>query len=216
MLYIYFVFRKTQEVISWLWKKIILATVANTVRTPAIAVGLDVFNKLSQIFSTRRSSIVRTDAVDDGLIDGTFLNKIRSCYWFNKSQDAITETIRSWMIYFRPCDPDRTIAFHKRRARSVYQIHKIRNQVHCCLNHDMNRPLLSLKPTEIARSELHAKRQTDDVYLRGLNGRRGEVLCATWYESIPTNEVRYNPFWKRWHVWQVCICSELRWMYTSS
>ena len=144
-------------------EKIILATLANSVRTPVIAVVLDVFNKLSQIFSARRSGIVRTDVVDDGLIDGIFLNKIRSCHWFNKSQDAITETIRSGMIYFRPCDPDRTIAFHKRRARSVYQIHKIRNQVHCCLNHDMNDSLLSLKPIEIVRSKLHGKRQTENA-----------------------------------------------------
>ena len=54
----------------------------------------------------------------------------------------IPETIRSRSAQIRSCDPDRPIAFHKRRSRSAHQIEKIRNQtVYCQLNHDINHSL---------------------------------------------------------------------------
>ena len=54
----------------------------------------------------------------------------------------IQETIRSRSAQIRSCDPDRPIAFHKRRSRSAHQIEKIRNQtVYCQLNHDINHSL---------------------------------------------------------------------------
>ena len=51
----------------------------------------------------------------------------------------IPETIRSRSAQIRSCDPDRPIAFHKRRSRSAHQIEKLRNQaVYCQWNHDIN------------------------------------------------------------------------------
>ena len=58
----------------------------------------------------------------------------------------IPETIRSRSAQIRSCDPDRPIAFHKRRSRSAHQIEKIRNQtVYCQLNHDFNHSLGNLE-----------------------------------------------------------------------
>ena len=58
----------------------------------------------------------------------------------------IPEMIRSWLAQIRSCDPDRLIAFHKRRSRSAHQIEKIRNQtVYCQLNHDINHSLGNLE-----------------------------------------------------------------------
>ena len=58
----------------------------------------------------------------------------------------IPETIRSRSAQIRSCDPDRPIAFHKRRSRSAHQIEKIRNQtVYCQLNHDINHSLGNLE-----------------------------------------------------------------------
>ena len=57
-------------------------------------------------------------------------------------QGPIPETIRSRSAQIRSCDPDRPIAFHKRRSRSAHQIEKIWNQtVYCQLNHDINHSL---------------------------------------------------------------------------
>ena len=61
-------------------------------------------------------------------------------------QGPIPETIRSRSAQIRSCDPDRPIAFHKRRSRSAHQIEKIRNQtVYCQLNHDINHSLGNLE-----------------------------------------------------------------------
>ena len=58
----------------------------------------------------------------------------------------IPETIRSRSAQIRSCDPDRPIAFHKRRSRSAHEIEKIRNQtVYCQLNHDINHSLGNLE-----------------------------------------------------------------------
>ena len=58
----------------------------------------------------------------------------------------IPETIRSRSAQIRSCDPDRPIAFHKRRSRSAHQIEKIQNQiVYCQLNHDINNSLGNLE-----------------------------------------------------------------------
>ena len=38
----------------------------------------------------------------------------------------IPEKIRQWMVGIRYCGPDRSIAFHKHRSRSVYKIDKLR------------------------------------------------------------------------------------------
>ena len=58
----------------------------------------------------------------------------------------IPETIRSRSAQIRSCDPDRPIAFHKRRSRSAHQIEKLRNQtVYCQLNHDINHSLGNLE-----------------------------------------------------------------------
>ena len=61
-------------------------------------------------------------------------------------QGPIPETIRSRSDQIRSCDPDRPIAFHKRRSRSAHRIEKIRNQtVYCQLNHDINHSLGNLE-----------------------------------------------------------------------
>ena len=61
-------------------------------------------------------------------------------------QGPIPETIRSRSAQIRSCDPDRPIAFHKRRSRSAHQIEKIQNQtVYCQLNHDINHSLGNLE-----------------------------------------------------------------------
>ena len=58
----------------------------------------------------------------------------------------IPEMIRSRSAQIRSCDPDRPIAFRKRRSRSAHQIEKIRNQaVYCQLNHDINHSLGNLE-----------------------------------------------------------------------
>ena len=58
----------------------------------------------------------------------------------------IPETICSRSAQIRSCDPDRLIAFHKRRSQSAHQIDKIRNQtVYCQLNHDINHSLGNLE-----------------------------------------------------------------------
>ena len=58
----------------------------------------------------------------------------------------IPEKICSRSAQIRSCDPDRPIAFHKRRSRSTHQIEKIRNQtVYCQLNHDINHSLGNLE-----------------------------------------------------------------------
>ena len=61
-------------------------------------------------------------------------------------QGPIPETICSRSAQIRSSDPDRPIAFHKRRSRSAHQIEKIRNQtVYCQLNHDINHSLGNLE-----------------------------------------------------------------------
>ena len=58
----------------------------------------------------------------------------------------ILETIRPRSAQIRSCDPDRPIAFHKRRSQSAHQIEKIRNQtVYCQSNHDINHSLGNLE-----------------------------------------------------------------------
>ena len=44
----------------------------------------------------------------------------------------IPEMIRSWSAQIRSCDPDRLIAFHKRRSRMAHQSKKIWNQTVYC------------------------------------------------------------------------------------
>ena len=64
----------------------------------------------------------------------------------SKNLGPIPETIRSRSAQIRSCDPDRPIAFHKRRSRSAHQIEKIRNQtVYGRLNHDINHSLGNLQ-----------------------------------------------------------------------
>ena len=64
----------------------------------------------------------------------------------NRHLGPIPETIRSRSAQIRSCDPDRPIAFHKRRSRSAHQIEKIRNQtVYCQMNHDINHSLGNLE-----------------------------------------------------------------------
>ena len=61
-------------------------------------------------------------------------------------QGPIPETICLRSAQIRSCDPDRPIAFHKRRSRAAHQIEKIRNQtVYCQLNHDINHSLGNLE-----------------------------------------------------------------------
>ena len=76
-----------------------------------------------------------------------FLISSSSClYPIHWSQGPIPETIRSWSAQIRSCDPDQSIAFHKRRSRSAHQIEKLRNQtVYCQLNHDKNHSLGNLE-----------------------------------------------------------------------
>ena len=58
----------------------------------------------------------------------------------------IPDTIRSRSAQIRSHDPDRPIAFHKRRSRSAHQIEKMRNQtVYCQLNYDINHSLGNLE-----------------------------------------------------------------------
>ena len=58
----------------------------------------------------------------------------------------IPETIHSRSAQIRSCDPDRPIAFHKRRSRSAHEIEKIWTQtVYCQLNHDINHSLRNLE-----------------------------------------------------------------------
>ena len=64
----------------------------------------------------------------------------------NDKLGPIPETICSRSTQIQSCDPDRPIAFHKRRSRSAHQIEKIRNQtVYCQLNHDINHSLGNLE-----------------------------------------------------------------------
>ena len=69
------------------------------------------------------------------------LYQILSLSWCHDEHlDPIPETILG------SCDPDRPIAFHKRRSRSAHQIEKIRNQtVYCQLNPDINHSLGNLE-----------------------------------------------------------------------
>ena len=61
-------------------------------------------------------------------------------------QGPIPETIHSRSAQIRSCDPDRPIAFHKRRSRSADEIEKIWKQaVYCQLNHDINHSLGNLE-----------------------------------------------------------------------
>ena len=87
------------------------------------------------------------------------------------------ETIRSRSDQIRSCDPDRPIAFHKRRSRSAHQIEKIQNQtVYCQLNHDINHSL--------GNSELK---------LRG----RDWIKTSDWWYLLMTSQ------WEVWrrHLW---------------
>ena len=61
-----------------------------------------------------------------------------------RAMGPIPEAIRSRSAQIQSCDPDRPIAFHKRRSRSAHQ--KIRNQtVYCQLNHGINLSLGKLE-----------------------------------------------------------------------
>ena len=63
-----------------------------------------------------------------------------------EDRGPIPETIGSRSAQIRSCDPNRLIAFHKRRSRSAHQIENIRNQtVYCQLNHDINHSLGNLE-----------------------------------------------------------------------
>ena len=65
---------------------------------------------------------------------------------YDEHLGLIPETIHSRSAQLRSCDPDRPIAFHKRRSRSAHEIEKIWNQtVYCQLNHDINHSLGNLE-----------------------------------------------------------------------
>ena len=98
-------------------------------------------------------------------------------------QGPIPDTIRSRSAQIQSCDPDRPVAFHKRRSRSAHQIEKLRNQaVYRQLNHDINHSMLNLELI-ITRSRLNEKCQTDDIYSWRHNGRCGDVIFVCWYRE---------------------------------
>ena len=68
-----------------------------------------------------------------------------TCQICTRILGPIPETIHSRSAQIRSCDPDRPIAFHKRRSRSAHEIEKKWNQtVYCQLNHDINHSLGNL------------------------------------------------------------------------
>ena len=73
-------------------------------------------------------------------------NRRQTIIWTIDGLGPIPETIHSRLAQIRSCDPDRPIAFHKRRSRSAHEIEKIWNQtVYCQLNHDINHLLGKLE-----------------------------------------------------------------------
>ena len=97
-------------------------------------------NLMIPVFNSLNVMIWLTDAIT---------RRINSDQWQWQPSDnlgPIPETIRSRSAQIRSCDPDRPIAFHKRRSRSAHQIEKLRNQtVYCQLNHDINHSLGNLE-----------------------------------------------------------------------
>ena len=127
-------------------------------------------------------------------------------------QGPIPEKIRSWSAQIRSCDPDRSIAFHKRRSRSAHQTEKIQNQtVYCQLNHDINHSLGNLE------LKLHGRdwiKTSDWLYLFmasqwevwrrhlwvPIRERHGQFSART--QCLLTI---YNTVWTC-HNQQVCVC----------
>ena len=97
----------------------------------------------------------------------------------------IPETICSRSAQIRSCDPDRPIAFHKRRLRAAHQIEKIRNQtVYSQLNHDINHSLgnlvLKLRDCDWMKN-LRLMISIHDVTMGDLCG---DVIYECRYESV--------------------------------
>ena len=144
--------------------------------------------------------------------------------WWRNPLDIlgpIPETIRSQSAQIRSCDPDRPIAFHKRRSRSAHQIEKIRNQtVYCQLNHDINHSLGNLQLKLHVRDWMKNVRLMISIHDVTMGG------VATSFMSVDTRGVmassvhahsvcsRYNMVWTC-HIWQVCVCDYRDWKYTN-
>ena len=127
-------------------------------------------------------------------------------------QGPIPETIHSRSAQIRSCDPDRMIAFHKRRSRSAHQIEKIRNQtVYCQLNHDINHSLGNIELRLLDRGWMKNIRLIISIHDVTMGGVATSFIYAEIWERHDQFSThtrccsRYNTVWTC-HVWQVCVC----------
>ena len=101
----------------------------------------------------------------------------------------IPESIHSRSAQIRSCDPDRPIAFHKRRSRSVHQIEKIRNQtIYWQLNHDINHSLGHLDLKLCDRGWMKNVRLMISIHDVIMGGVATSFMCAD-TESVTVSSV---------------------------